>query len=193
MSRSWRRLPFALLALLASAADGRSHTFVGTVTEQIEPGSDPLVSLGDTLTVRFDYDPATQPRGIDASVTDDPDVWLFGTGFQAYMDNGLSWVAAHEYSNGFVLLHDKPGVNPTFFAWLIPTGTATLPILRIWDTGFSIEPGGFYYGNTTPSLGFGGRLTRVPEPVTWGMMVAGFGLLGARVRASALKARARWT
>jgi hypothetical protein len=181
------------LALMASTADARTLIFEGVATHQLEPGVDPFVRLGDKLIIRFDYDPATQPRAIDAGLSDDPEMLLFGPGFSAAMTNGLRWSESDEYSNGFVLMKDGP--TPSFSTYLIPTWTAIRPILRVSDSEFSIEPGGDYYFNTTPSLGFKGAMRlvfvadAVPEPTSWALMIAGFGLLGATIRASSGRAR----
>lgn len=176
------------LALIAGSADARTLIFEGKVTQQQTPGTDPLVKLGDTLTIRFDYDPATQPRAIDAGLTDDPSIFLFGPGFQASMDNGLSWGASDIYDDTGVLLSDEIGGAQNFFAYLVPTNTATRPILRVSQNAFSIEPGGDYYGNRTPTLGFSGimnlnyAMTHAPEPETWAMMILGFGAVGVSIR-----------
>jgi hypothetical protein len=176
--KKWGVAAAAVVGLCGSV-EARVIEFFGVVTEQHSPGVDPLVALGDTLTIRFAYDPATQPRASDAGLSDNPFVWLFGPGFEAYMSNGLRWRSSQEYSNGFVLLYDEPGKVPGFDTWLVPSGTAALPPLRASHLAFRIEDGQGYYGNQTRSLGFSGLMIRVPEPETWGMMVLGFGAVGA--------------
>lgn len=170
------------LAIVASGAEARTLIYEGIVAAQENPGDDPFVALGDKLTIRFGYDPATQPRAIDANLTDDPEVLLFGPGFSAFTNRGLAWTFGDEYLDQGVLLKD--GQEPAFSALLIPTNTASRPILRVSQSGFSIEPGDGFYGNQTPSLGFSGDLrlsfagNPVPEPATWALMLAGFGMLG---------------
>jgi len=59
---------------------------------------------------------------------------------------------------------------------------------------FQIVPGEGLYGNVYNSPGFIGvwdfadaRVSAIPEPATWAMMLAGFGGLGAAVRGARRK------
>ena len=74
---------------------------------------------------------------------------------------------------------------------MVPTSTDTIPVFRLSD--FRIEPGEGLYGNTYGTQGFKGTwdyagssaiLSGVPEPATWAIMIVGFGMTGATIRAA---------
>ncbi|MFD1611880.1 PEPxxWA-CTERM sorting domain-containing protein [Sphingomonas tabacisoli] len=170
---------FALLATPAMAAP-TTLKLVGTVTQQQNPGTDPNFALGDTVTVTFNYDPATQPV--------DP---FHGTGrlwfnrftpasvFSIDTSRGLQWTAIYETQDEGVFLDPA---NPLSFSGHFSKLTSSLPdIILKGDGSFSI-PGLSQSG--ARSLGFAGTLAvaGVPEPASWALMIGGFAAAGGAIR-----------
>jgi hypothetical protein len=156
--------------------------FVGKVTHQDTPGVDPLVSVGDRLTATFTFDPITQQRYFWS--TDSRDIWFTGddpASFRVETSRGLRWTAIDDFNDNGVVLHFEKG-KIDFSNLLWPTSTLTEPPLAIGGGKFRIFAGDGSYANLTPSLGFSGTYTLVPEPRTWMLMIAGFGAIGAVAR-----------
>ena len=177
----------AAIALPSAASAKATFIFKGSVTEQLSPGVDPLVSLGDEITVRFKFDPAelyTSPYDesyllIDrlASVRE----------FSIRTSGGLEWRASDEYLDIGVPIRID-GRRLTWSGYFNRPGANDLPDISISATNgsgsFTIQSA-FLYGNSTETLGFRGIIAQVspaPEPATWAMMVGGFGMLGAAMR-----------
>jgi hypothetical protein len=183
----------AAVAFICAPASAKTITvlFGGTVTSQVNPGIDPLVRLGDRITATFTFDPATQERYYFSN--DPNDLWFTSAhpaSFRIETSRGIQWFAVDDFNDDGVVLHYSQGVA-SFSAFLWRVGTVTVPVLRVDSDGsFTIRAGDGSYANLTPSLGFGGTLTRVPEPSTWALMILGFGLAGFKARGASL-ARAR--
>ena len=116
---------------------------------------------------------------------------------------GLAWTSTDEMYDGFPIYLDDEAfyLNPSItFAsgkvtgvsgGMVPTWTDADPVFQL--AAFRIEPGEGLYGNTYNSQGFGGvwdyanssiTLSAVPEPAAWAIMIVGFGMTGAAVRAA---------
>lgn len=202
----------AAVAILIGTTSMAAHaaTYIvqltGTVTSQIDPGSDPNIALGDTVTMsgRFTddniFDDGTQRvatfYGLPTS----------GQEFWNVKLNGLTWKSQDEFLDGLPFDFDSQGhplSNPSVAllpggkigtpqGWLIPVFTDQVPE---FDLASGEIRAGSNYGNTYKSPGFnvtwdiaGGSYTQVPEPGTWAMMITGFGVIGmtARRRSRAL-------
>ena len=179
-----------------TAASHLTGKFVGTITEQMMPGVDPNSALGETVTVSFD---------IPISTLYDPDGsgWLASgpsrdpAFFSVTTSGGLQWLARDEMLDaGLRITEDGSG----FFGFFVPM-RSDQPLISI---NFSEGAGSFYiqgtenfggalYNNVSTSLGFKGQLRSaetpsgsgppgVPEPASWAMMIAGFGMIGVAVR-----------
>lgn len=172
-------------------------TFSGQVETQDQAGDDPFVRLGDVLTVSFTFDPATQPRD-----SFDPRYFNFShrtpaSIFSITTSGGLTWTARDEITDFGVLL-SVDGAEPAMAgAHYNRPNSSILPDLIIAaDNSFHMQAGNYLYGNTTPSLGFGGRLafvkpvsltkpaavTAIAEPEDWALMILGFLMAGAALR-----------
>ena len=78
---------------------------------------------------------------------------------------------------GFRFFNEATGaIN---YGYLTMTNTAT--------TGFPATITGWSFENTGGAITVGGAIAAVPEPATWGMMVLGFGLIGAAARKRSVK------
>lgn len=172
-------ITFALLATPAMAAP-TTLKLVGTITQQQTPGSDPNFALGDTVTITFNYDPATQPT--------DP---FHGTGrlwfsklspasaFSIQTNRGLQWLATYEVQDEGVFLDPS---NPLSFSGRFSKLTSSLPDINIkGDGSFSIPT---FSQSGVFSRGFGGTLAvaGVPEPASWALMIVGFAAAGGALR-----------
>ena len=60
-------------------------------------------------------------------------------------------------------------------------GTITMNSLNTSTIGI-VAPGGSFTSESGEFLGFAKTVSAVPEPATWAMMIAGFGLVGSAVR-----------
>jgi hypothetical protein len=84
-----------------------------------------------------------------------------------------------------ILLNDTGGVNILFYS-----SPATIPLadilphqLRITETGQWQDVSSFF-GQSTGFAQVVSDLNVIPEPTTWAMMLAGFGMIGAMLRRS---------
>ncbi len=120
-----------------------------------------------------------------------------GTGNVTHNANGSEWYYSDSWSWGFAnggdaVVRDSCDI-PEFFG-----GGANLDLRLCWHTGGGQMNGGFRIGstiflNSEPSgyekviyafTGAGGGGGGVPEPASWVMLIAGFGLVGAAARRS---------
>ena len=198
-----RKLALAVLLATTSAA-GQAATYLmeltGTVTSQIDPGSDPNIAIGDTvkMTARFDDSHIFDNGSLRAATF----YGLPATGDQFWNVklNDFTWVSGHEYLDGFPIDFDSND-RPLSFPYvellagggigipqgeLIPVDTDQSP--RFILSG-KIVSGDYLYGNTYKTPGFnvswdlgGAKLTAVPEPSVWAMTIVGFGIVGAASR-----------
>ena len=170
---------------------------------ELNTGVDQNLAIGDivTLTARFSADRAFEQgggfvAGLYGLPTSGAEYWRLDVG-------GLSWTSTHEMYDGFPIYVDdgKFYADPSIrfsggkvtgiSGEMAPTSTDTVPVFRLAD--FRIEPGEGLYGNTYGTQGFKGTwdyahssavLSGVPEPTTWAIMIVGFGMTGAAIRAA---------
>lgn len=194
----------------AAAAQYYEVTLKGELTKELgypawdlNTGVDPNLAIGDivTLTARFDASRAlAQGGGFIAGLyglpTSGDEFWRLDVG-------GLTWTSTNEMYDGFPIYLDDEAfyADPsiTFASGkvtgvsgsMVPTSTDAVPVFQL--AAFRIEPGEGLYGNTYNSQGFGGvwdyanssiTLSAVPEPAAWAIMIVGFGMTGAAVRAA---------
>jgi len=206
----------ALAVLLATiSAGGHAATYLaqitGTVTSQINSGSDPNISLGDTvvMTSRFD-----DSRIFDNGVLRAASVFGLPTSGEQFWNiklNDFTWQTSDDELDGFPIdfdLNDHPLSMPYFE--LLPGGKIGSPVTMLTRVNTNEIPS-FYssggataqifapngsYGNTSKTPGFNvtwnldsAKLVQVPEPSMWAMTIIGFGIVGAasRRRARTLK------
>ncbi len=176
---------------------------LGYAPWELNTGVDQKLAVGNivTLTARFNADRAfDQGGGFVAGLyglpTGGEEFWRLDVG-------GLTWNSIHEMYDGFPIYVDDENyyADPSIrFAGgkvtgvsgeMVPTSTDTIPVFRLSD--FRIEPGEGLYGNTYGTQGFKGTwdyagssaiLSGVPEPATWAIMIVGFGMTGATIRAA---------
>jgi len=199
----------ALVVLLAttSVASQAATYFAqltGTVTSQIDPGSDPNIAIGDTvvMTSRFD-----DSRIFDNGTLRAASVYGLPTSGDQFWNiklNDFTWQTSDDEFDGGPFdfdANDHPLSLP-YFA-LLPGGkigspvtfltrTDTDAIPRLYSSGGStanILAGDFLYGNTSKTPGFvvtwdlsNAKLVQVPEPSIWAMTIVGFGIVGAASR-----------
>ena len=199
-----RKLALAVLLATTSAA-GQAATYLfeltGTVTSQVNPGSDPDIAVGDTVTMTARFD--------DSYIFDDGSkrVATFyglptsGDQFWNVKLNNLTWQSRDEYLDGTAFDFDSNGhplSNPSVEllagggigapqGWLIPSDRNDIPIFDLAPG--HIRSGDFLYGNTRSTPGFnvtwdlgGAKLVAVPEPSVWALTIVGFGMVGAASR-----------
>lgn len=198
-----RKIALAVLLATTSAA-GHAATYLmeltGTVTSQVDPGSDPNIALGDTvkMTARFD-DSRIFDNGSGKFATF-YGLPTSGDQFWNVKLNDLTWKSVDEFLDGSPLDFD-PFDNPlqapyvplvgggvgTPVGFLIPVDTDKVPTFDL--ASGQIRSGDFTYGNTYKTPGFnvswdlgGAKLTAVPEPSVWALTIVGFGMVGAASR-----------
>ena len=202
----------------AEAAQFYEVTLKGELTKELgfgpwelNTGVDQNLAIGDivTLTARFDASRALHQgggfvAGLYGLPTTGDEFWRLEVG-------SLSWASTTEMFDGFPIDID----DETFYADpsitftggkvtgvsgdMVPTETDAVPVFFLG--GFRIEPGEGLYGNTYNSQGFGGvwdyanstvTLSAVPEPAAWAMMIVGFGMTGAAIRATRRRPAPAW-
>lgn len=191
------------LAGSAVAAQASTYlaTLTGTVSSQVNPGSDPNISVGDSvvMTARFNDDNIFD-NGVNryATVYGLPPS---GEHFWNVKLNNLTWTSLDDEFDGAPFDFDSQGhpLSLPYFELLpggkigTPQGFLTRPstdkLPRFYLQSGEIRSGDFLFGNTTPSPGFnvtwdlsGAKYTAVPEASVWATMVVGFGLVGAASR-----------
>lgn len=170
----------AVLASAPATANLITLRYEGRVDAQYGTGSSPYAKIGDTLTISFAFDPATQM--IDPFY-DSGDYVFQGSNpatFNIRTSAGLEWIAADEIHDMGVFLSLNHGV-PTFTAHSFIKVNANLPELTVYGNRFSIVGPDY----SERGVGFGGSFTLVdgiPEPATWALMIAGFGAVGVSAR-----------
>ncbi|MBV1688265.1 PEPxxWA-CTERM sorting domain-containing protein [Novosphingobium sp. G106] len=95
-----------------------------------------------------------------------------------------SFTALDSLANGVGIFAIAPGnvVTPVIAPNTVPNNasfTKTLSLAQGQGFGFVIGPGMVADNDVT---GFNFKVTSVPEPVTWAMMIVGFGLVGGAMR-----------
>lgn len=198
-----RNIALGVLLATTSAA-GHAATYLmeltGTVTSQVNPGSDPNIAVGDIvkMTARFD-DSRIFDNGSGQFATF-YGLPTSGDQFWNVKLNGLTWASVDEFLDGlpldfdpldnplqapYVPLNSGGGVGtPT--GLLIPVNTDKIPTFNL-SLGYIRS--GSTDGNTTFTPGFnvawnlgGAKLVAVPEPSVWAMTIVGFGIVGATSR-----------
>ncbi len=199
-----RKLALAVLLATTSAA-GHAATYLmeltGTVTSQVNPGSDPNIAVGDTvkMTARFD-DSRIFDNGSGQFATF-YGLPTSGDQFWNVKLNGLTWKSVDEFLDGLPLDFDPldralqaPYVSllagggiGTPQGWLIPVDRADTPNFNLATGRIATENDP--YGNPYRTPGFdvtwnlgGAKLVAVPEPSVWAMTIVGFGIVGATSR-----------
>lgn len=208
------KLRYAALAItlattsMATQAATYYVQLTGTVTSQANPGSDPNIAVGDKVVMSGRF---TDDVVFDNGVNRYAAVYGLPTSGNYYWNvklNGLTWKSQDEFLDGFPFDFD-PADHPlsapyfellpgggigTPSGWLIPVDTNQVPTFDLKPG--AIRSGDLLYGNSYETPGFdiswdlaGATFTEVPEPATWAMSLAGFGMIGfaARRRGKALR------
>lgn len=147
-------------------------------------------SIGFRALYNFPQLTSLPPRttlNVAAGFTGEASVWHWGnaSGFSVYRDvGGADGNGGFPVALGYVSLPTTQGctVNPNT---LTVTGCSwTKYTLNFTGTARSIVLGGSgsYFDNVTFGAGGGPATGSVPEPASWAMLIAGFGLTGAAMR-----------
>lgn len=184
-------IPFAAatlaLTLVAGAASASTITFSGTRTN-ISPGADPAGRCAPGITVNF------APTAFSAGGTSSLGnfAWtgshcLAGPPPGDYFDGIFEWAFAEgsllgTYSG--TLTGIGPGVLGAVESIVFTGGTGAFSGWSGFATATGTVTLGQFEGQfaTFGDFTFEGELTVVPEPLTWTMMIAGFGLVGMALR-----------
>jgi len=201
----WVRNAALAAAMMMVSFSAQATTYIvsltGTVTSQVDPGADPNISVGDTVTMsgHFTADRIFDNGSFRAAVM--YGLPPSGNYFWNVQLNGLTWMSSDDEFDGLPFDFDSKD-HPLAFPYfeLLPGGKIGVPQgfltransdtpPRFYLGSGQIRSGDFLYGNTSKTPGFnvtwnlsGGRITAVPEAATWAMMIAGFGLVGAAAR-----------
>lgn len=206
-----RKIALAVLLATTSVA-GQAATYLielkGTVTSQVDPGSDPNMTVGDTVTMSSRF---TDANIFDNGVNRYATFYGLPTSGDTFWNvklNALTWSSAAEFLDGapfdfdandhplsFPLVELLPGGGiGTPEGLLIPASRNDIPIFDLYRG--EIRSGDFLAGNTYQSPGFnvtwdlaGAKFSAVPEPSVWAMTIVGFGLVGAASRKRARSLR----
>jgi hypothetical protein len=191
------------LATSSMAAQAATYLvqLTGTVTSQVDPGTDPNIAVGDTVTMTSRFsDERIFDNGSNryAAVYGLPES---GAEFWNVKLNDFTFVSQHEFQDGLPFDFDPEGhpLSAPYFellsgnkigtpqGLLIPTNTNALPQFDLGSG--AIRTGDFAYNNTYQTPGFnvtwdlaGASFAQVPEPATWAMTLVGFGLIGTAAR-----------
>lgn len=198
-----RNIALAVLLATTSAA-GHAATYMmeltGTVTSQVNPGSDPNIAVGDTvkMTARFD-DSRIFDNGSGQFATF-YGLPTSGDQFWNVKLNDLTWASVDEFLDGLPYDFD-PLDNPlqapfvpllasgvgTPVGFLVRSESDSLPVFNLGSG--EIRSGDSLYANTSKTPGFdvtwnlgGAKLVAVPEPSVWALTIVGFGMVGAASR-----------
>lgn len=157
---------------------------------------------GSTVSVEYQF---PDPGQVYPLGTATPPVFVVGAGVESVMDvEGVTFISIDFSDTGLNLLFNTQLSGPTWsdypFNGLVFTSDAFLGLADIFidpSSSFGaanpgqriftfsgnqlrLDWGGVSYADgDTLSLQFGGA---VPEPATWAMFIAGFGLVGAAIR-----------
>lgn len=199
-----RKFALAMLLATSSVVSQAATYFIelkGTVTSQVDPGSDANIGLGDTVTMTARFNDS---RIFDNGANRYATLYGLPTSGNYYWNvklNDLTWKSVDEEFDGFPIdfdADDRPLQAPYFELLsgggigtpqgsLVPINTNQIPIFNLGSG--EIRSGGFLYGNTYETPGFnvswdlaGAKLTEVPEPSIWAMTIIGFGMVGAASR-----------
>jgi hypothetical protein len=199
-----RKFALAMLLATSSVVSQAATYFVelkGTVTSQVDPGSDANIGLGDTVTMTARFNDS---RIFDNGTSRYANFFGLPADGDHYWNvklNDLTWKSRDDELDGYPVDFDASdnflqlpyiellsggGIgNPE--GSLVPVDTNKIPIFNL-GTGH-IRSGDFLYGNTYVTPGFnvtwdlaGAKLTEVPEPSIWAMTIIGFGMVGAASR-----------
>ena len=201
----WVRDAALAAAMMVMSFSAQAATYIvsltGTVTSQVDPGSDPNISVGDTVVMNghFTADRIFDNGSFRAAVM--YGLPPSGNYFWNVTLNGLTWMSSDDELDGAPLdfdSKDHPLAMPYFE--LLPGGKIGAPqgfltrvdsdtLPRFYLGSGQIRSGDFLYGNTSKTPGFNvtwnlssGTITAVPEMTSWAMMIAGFGLIGVTAR-----------
>ena len=153
------------LGNLPQASIGGSYPTVNVPTDAVlvHPGNSDAQSnyVGFVATTggSYNYTIDLQSRGIDT--TD-------GIGYRSFTSVG-----------GVVTLGAR-NVIPTYLATATLAGTQSLAVGSVF--GVIVDRNGIYYGDSTGVKFVVDGPSAVPEPAVWGLMIAGFAMVGAAAR-----------
>jgi hypothetical protein len=192
--------PLVACAFLAAPAGASTYLaeLHGVVSQQIDLSfSDPHVKLGDvyTITARFDdsmIEPYWSTDGtqlIAAHAVSFQGAPLTGDFSFKVEGSGFEWSSFTDRLDGARLFFDNGKVSG-FSGDLLPAETDERPGIESSGPALAHIYGGENTDlNNYKSPGFwvtwdldGSKVTAVPEPASWAMMIAGFGLVGGGLR-----------
>jgi len=186
------RFAVALLVGMLAVMPANAATYLakmrGTITSQWSSFDDPHLKVGDHVF-------------LTATLTDDDlyAPWYFDPGQYAHASNltitagGLHWYGGDDILDGPWLVYGK-GKILDLLTDLIPGDTDRAPGLISGNLNghAAIYDARDYYGNQYETPGFTitwnlkgssfRKLGAVPEPASWALMLAGFGVTGAALR-----------
>lgn len=64
----------------------------------------------------------------------------------------------------------------------VEASSGFVDFIRLYDRVLTTDEVGRLYGGGTPVRAFEGPISAVPEPATWGLLILGFGVVGAAIR-----------
>ena len=202
------------LALLGSGMSAQAATIVGEIrgvvtssfaTPFTRDGATTDIKVGDTITARFSY--VEKPQAASAGFAAGNLLASMITDQISFELAGHRWTSRGDFLDGMVPLAFGPASDPLRDFYLTTDDAPGAGDLQV--DGYAFEIGEFGYG-LYQGIGHAGRfdlatlklsgagenhlqpqpsdaVTGVPEPASWAMMIAGFGLLGAALRGARRK------
>ncbi|HEV2568203.1 PEPxxWA-CTERM sorting domain-containing protein [Sphingomonas sp.] len=202
------------LALLGSSVSAHAAVYTGEITGTVTssfataftaPGATGDIKVGDTITARFTFAKSEASGG--------PAGWMAGSLLASMMTDEISfelaghrWTSRGDFLDGMVPLAFGPIDDPLNGFSLTTDDAPGAGDLQV--QGYAFEIGEFGY-HLYQGLGYAGSFDRntlklwsknqliagpdlstdiapapVPEPASWALMIAGFGLAGSALRST---------
>jgi hypothetical protein len=194
--------------VLAVAAPASAETYFatvkGVVSSEVDtgftaPGATSPIRVGDTITATFSYNTnASVGEALARSFG------MVGAKKATFRLAGFTWSSAGDFGAGFEPVSFDAGPDPlaNYYSTMDDApGGGDLRVqgydFEVGEFGYGLYTGPGFKGSFDPStltVYFNGKLmapiapaveqltSPAPEPATWAMMIAGFGLAGAALR-----------